>query len=294
MPGVSMTSSWTSATWKMPSSSMSMSGQVSDQVSRQSGLSFGWSAMTASSRAATSIAAPTWSGRPWVQMTASTSRSPTCSRIFSASLAGSMTMASSSSPMIQVLFSTLCSVPSMSTRPSVTTRSIRAVTPPNSSPSAPLSESRCVSVEAVESVLEPRGEGAEGDVEVVVAQVDQAQLGQDEQTAGLGGPGDGPQPVAQRLAGVDGPVGGAVHAPQRRGMTHHLDLGVRRPGVEPLAGVGPVQPRVRGPEPHARLLGDDDDVGGPLRERRARQRDQARPYALALVAHLPEPRHQPP
>src|SRR5690606_41544614 len=44
----------------------------------------------------------------------------------------------------------------------------------------------------------------------------------------LGGPGDEPQPVAQRLSRVGGAVGRTVDEPQRRGVAADHHLGVRR------------------------------------------------------------------
>ena len=74
-------------------------------ASRHSIRSLGCSATGASSRSASSSAAATWLGWPCVQMTASTSRSPTASSRPATSVPGSMTMTSSSSPTIQTLTS---------------------------------------------------------------------------------------------------------------------------------------------------------------------------------------------
>src|SRR5580704_7768668 len=98
-----MTSSRTPATSNTPPSAISISALSSGCASRQNSWSRGCRATGASSGSATSIAAATWSGWPCVQITASTSRSPTASSTPAGSRPGSMTMTSSSSPMIQAL-----------------------------------------------------------------------------------------------------------------------------------------------------------------------------------------------
>src|SRR5215469_651363 len=89
----------------MPPSSISMSGWVVPCASRQGSRSPGCTATGASSRLATSKAAATCLWWPWVQITAATSRSPTTSSTAPADSPGSITMTSSSSPMIQVFTS---------------------------------------------------------------------------------------------------------------------------------------------------------------------------------------------
>src|SRR6266566_2877036 len=102
-PGAWITSRVTSATSKTPPFSIRMSGSLPWCASRQASRSASCSATGASSRSATSKAAATCLAWPCVQITASTSRSLTTGSTAPADSPGSMTITSSSSPMIHVL-----------------------------------------------------------------------------------------------------------------------------------------------------------------------------------------------
>src|SRR3954470_20980350 len=114
----------------------------------------------------------------------------------------------------------------------------------------------------------------------------------EQQHAGGCRPEDGPEPVALCLADVDGGIG-RVEVPECSWVSCRFDLGVRRPGSQSLARVGPRKTCVTRAETDPGFLGNQQQLPGASHRGWTGAGNGGRYSAAAFVAGVREARDQP-